>query len=59
MRGVPLAVIAVQLGHADTRMVERHYGHMSPSYIADTVRQAFGSLGIVEPSNVASIAMPR
>jgi integrase len=53
MRGVPLAVIAVQLGHADTRMVEKHYGHLSPSYVADTVRQAFGSLGIVEPSNVA------
>lgn len=59
MRGVPLAVIAAQLGHADTRMVEKHYGHLSPNYIADTVRQAFGSLGIVEPSNVASIAAAR
>jgi integrase len=59
MRGVPLAVIAAQLGHADTRMVEKHYGHLSPSYIADTVRQAFGSLGIVGPSNVASIAAAR
>jgi integrase len=49
MRGVPLAVIAAQLGHADSRMVEKHYGHLSPSYIADTVRAAFGSLGIVEP----------
>ncbi len=37
MRGVPLAVIAVQLGHADTRMVEKYYGHLAPSYIADTV----------------------
>jgi hypothetical protein len=53
MRGVPLAVIAAQLGHADTRMVEKHYGHMAPSYIADTVRTAFGSLDIVEPSGVA------
>jgi integrase len=59
MRGVPLAVIAAQLGHADTRMVEKHYGHLSPSYIADTVRAAFGSLGILEPSNVASIAAAR
>ena len=56
MRGVPLAVIAAQLGRADTRMVERHYGHLSPSYIADTVRQAFGSLEIVQPSNVVQIA---
>ena len=59
MRGVPLAVIAAQLGHADIRMVEKHYGHLSPSYIADTVRQAFGPLGIVEPTNVASIAAAR
>jgi integrase len=53
MRGVPLAVIAAQFGHADTRMVEKHYGHLAPSYIADTVRTAFGNLGLVEPSNVA------
>jgi integrase len=59
MRGVPLAVIAAQLGHADTRMVEKHYGHLAPSYIADTVHQAFGSLGIVELSNVEPIAAAR
>lgn len=47
MRGVPMGVIAAQLGHSDTRMTERHYAHMSPSYVADTVRQSFGSLGIV------------
>jgi hypothetical protein len=56
MRGVPLAVIAAQLGHADTRMVEKHYGHLSPRYVADTVRAAFGTLGLVEPSNVVAIA---
>jgi hypothetical protein len=59
MRGVPLAVIAAQLGHSDTRMVEKHYGHLSPSYIADTVRQAFGSLGIVEPSNLVPLGAAR
>jgi integrase len=59
MRGVPLAVIAAQLGHSDTRMVEKHYGHLSPSYIADTVRAAFGSLGLVEPSNVVPIGAVR
>ena len=59
MRSVPLAVIAAQLGHSDTRMVEKHYGHMSASYVADTVRAAFGSLGIVELSNVVPIAASR
>jgi integrase len=55
MRAVPLAVVAAQLGHTDTRMVEKHYGHLAPSYIADTVRAAFGNLGVVEESNVAPI----
>jgi hypothetical protein len=55
MRGVPLAVIAAQLGHADTRMVEKHYGHLAPSYVADTVRAAFGTLGVLKPSNVVPI----
>jgi hypothetical protein len=55
MHGVPLAVIAAQLGHSGTRMVEKHYGHLSPSYLADTVRAAFGALAILEPSNVVLI----
>lgn len=55
VKGVPLAVIAAQLGHADTRMVEKHYGHLAPNYVADTVRAAFGTLGIVAPSNVVPI----
>jgi integrase len=56
MRGAPLMVVAQQLGHTDTRMVERHYGHLAPSYVADTVRSAFGTMGIVEADNVVPIA---
>ena len=59
IRGVLLAVVAQQLGHADTRMVERHYGHLAPSYVADTVRAAFGTLGILEPLNVVPIGGAR
>jgi integrase len=40
MRGVPLQVIAQALGHSDTRMVEKHYGHLSPSYIKNTIRES-------------------
>jgi integrase len=50
MRGVPLGVIAAQLGHSDTRMTQRHYAHLSPGYIADTIRANFPSLGVVTPS---------
>jgi integrase len=38
MAGLPLMVVAKNLGHADTRMVEKHYGHMAPSYIAEAIR---------------------
>jgi integrase len=46
MRGVPMAVIAAQLGHADLRITMRHYAHLAPSYVADTVRARFGTLDL-------------
>ena len=38
-------VIAAQLGHVDTRMAEKHYAHLAPSYIADTTLPALGVVG--------------
>jgi integrase len=58
-QGVPMAVIAAQLGHADTRMTERHYAHLAPSYVATTVRAAFGKLGIVSPSKLTRMDRSR
>jgi integrase len=46
MRGAPMGVIAAQLGHSDTRMTEKHYAHLAPSYVADTIRAHFPTLGI-------------
>jgi integrase len=37
MNGVPLMVVAKNLGHADTRMVEKHYGHLAPSFVTDAI----------------------
>ena len=48
MAGVPMGVIAAQLGHADTRMTEKHYAHLAPSYVADTIRASFPALGLEE-----------
>jgi integrase len=48
MKGVPMGVIAEQLGHADTRMTEKHYAHLGPSYVADTIRANFPTLGITK-----------
>lgn len=55
MRGAPLAVVATQLGHTDTRMVEKHYGHLAPSFVADTIRTAFGELGITGRNNLTAL----
>jgi hypothetical protein len=52
MRGVPMGVIAEQLGHADTRMTEKHYAHLAPSYVADTIRAHFPTLGIAGDASV-------
>jgi integrase len=57
MKGVPMGVIAAQLGHADTRITEKHYAHLSPSYVADTVRAALPGLGIVAETNIANYAL--
>ncbi|HUG62136.1 MAG TPA: site-specific integrase [Methylomirabilota bacterium] len=51
MAAVPLLVVAKNLGHADTRMVERHYGHLAPSYIADAIRAGAPRFGF-KPGNV-------
>jgi integrase len=50
MRGVAMKVIAEQLGHKDTRMTEKHYAHLAPSYVADTVRAAFSGIGALSPA---------
>jgi hypothetical protein len=55
MAGAPLMVVARNLGHADTRMVERHYGHLAPSYISDAIRAAAPKFGIKPERKVVSI----
>ena len=58
MRGVPIAVIAAQLGHADLRITMRHYAHLAPSYVADTARGTFGILNLGSLSSTV-VELPR
>lgn len=53
--GVPMSVIAQALGHADERITRKHYAHLSPSYVSQTVREHAAGLGIVERSNVEKL----
>ncbi|MBZ9748312.1 tyrosine-type recombinase/integrase [Mesorhizobium sp. CO1-1-7] len=55
MNGMPLLVVAKNLGHTDTRMVEKHYGHLAPSYVADAVRAGAPRFGTVQNTNVVSM----
>lgn len=55
MNGVPLGVVAVNLGHADTRITERHYAHLAPSYVADAIRAGARELGFTNETNVESL----
>ncbi|MEA2880221.1 MAG: hypothetical protein QOF14_5417 [Hyphomicrobiales bacterium] len=55
MRGVPLMIVAKNMGHTDTRMVEKHYGHLAPSYIADAIRAGAPRFDI-HPNNVTALA---
>jgi integrase len=54
MNGVPLFVIAKALGHSDTRMVEKHYGHLSQSYVAEAIRKGAPRFGF-KTSNVRAL----
>lgn len=48
-------MIAAQLGHADTRMTEKHYAHLAPSYVAQTIRANFPRLNLEADSKVARL----
>lgn len=50
MRGAPLQAVSVVLGHSDTRMTERHYAHLAPSFVADVIRASLPAFGTPKSS---------
>jgi len=58
MDGAPLMVVVRNFGHADTRVVEKHYGHLATSYIRQAIRSA-KPLGIRRQQNVVPLASAR
>jgi integrase len=56
MNGMPLIVVARNLGHATTLMVEKHYGHLAASYVDEVTRAHAPRFGLPTPdSNVAAL----
>jgi integrase len=45
MAGVPLLVVAKNLGHSDGRMVEKFYSHLAPSFLVDAIRAGAPTFG--------------
>jgi len=55
MNGAPMPVIAQNLGHTSTRMVERTYGHLADSYTAKVIRESAPKFGIKIDNKVVGI----
>jgi integrase len=51
----PLLFVASALGHRDTRMVAKHYGHLAPSHVADMIRTKLPNFGLEFDQKVRDI----
>jgi len=59
MAGAPHVVVARNLGHADTRMVEKHYGHLAQSYVSDTIRKTSPRFGLVRSKSGRTVRIAK
>ncbi len=57
-RGVPLSVCAAALGNTEA-ICAKHYLHLSPGYVSDTIRAHGGGLGIVPEAGGAEVVSMR
>jgi hypothetical protein len=48
-------VVAKNLGHGDTRMAEKHYAHLAPSYIADVIQEGAPRFGFKPDRKVVAL----
>ena len=55
MAGMPLMIVARNLGHADTTMVQKHYGHMSQDHVVDAIRDHAPRFGFKADKKIAEL----
>ena len=53
MKKVPMSVIAAALGNTEA-ICAKHYAHLAPGYVSETIRKAAGDIGIVEPETTVT-----
>jgi len=56
MNEMPLMVVARNLGHANTLMVEKHYGHLHDDYIKKAIRDSAPTFGFAKDKKIAVLA---
>jgi integrase len=56
--GMPLAMVAKLTGHADTRMLERHYAHLAPSDLSRALEAMAPNLDLCS-ENIAELTIKR
>jgi integrase len=52
MNGMPLIVVSRNLGHRDTKMVERFYGHLTEDYVDKAIKAGAPRFGVGVAGNV-------
>jgi hypothetical protein len=55
MAGMPLMIVARNLGHRDTKMVEHHYGHLAEDYITKEIRAAAPRFGFTPDQKITPL----
>jgi integrase len=56
MAHTPLMVVAENLGHSDTRMVEKHYGHLTKSFRRTEIQKGAPTYGFAVGDTVVPLA---
>ena len=57
MNGMPLMIVARNLGHVDTKMTEQHYAHLAPSYEVAAIRAHAPRFGLEEDDNIVPLVL--
>ena len=55
MNGTPLMLVAKNLGHTDTRMVESTYGHLAEDFVTEGIRKGAPRFGQMTEGNIVAL----
>jgi Arc/MetJ family transcription regulator len=59
MNGMALMVVARNLGHVDTGMVEKHNGHLAEDFVTEAIRASAPVYGIAGDNKIVPLGKRR